>query len=159
MLIVFIYAYWCPPQFPYQIMFVSSNNTTTGVTCEAGTANPSGAHECTACFWRGSCCSIFSFMRCGSLFVLLLFFLIFCSVSICGFWLPFCIFENEINFDETTIRFNSVVKQRIFISKMKKKNHRFKLVHNDVYWLVQNWWNAVETFQINKEVHVCSMWC
>jgi hypothetical protein len=39
-----------------------------------------------------------------------------CCVSICG------IFENEINFDETTIRFNSVVKQRICISKMKKKS-------------------------------------
>jgi hypothetical protein len=117
MLIVFIYAYWCPIQFPYQIMFVSFNNTTTDVTCEAGTANPSGAHECTAGFCRGSCCSIFSFMRCGSLFVLLL---LFCWPLYClfcfdlRFWLPFCIFANEFNFDETTIRFNSVVKQRIF---------------------------------------------
>ena len=74
MLIVFIYAYWCPTQFPYQMMFVSFNSTTTGVTCGAGTANPSGAHECTAGFLRGSCSSIFSFLRCGSLFVLLLFF-------------------------------------------------------------------------------------
>jgi hypothetical protein len=40
MLIVFIYAYWCPTQFPYQMMFVSFNNTTTGVTCGACTANP-----------------------------------------------------------------------------------------------------------------------
>ena len=50
MLIVFIYAYWCPTQFPYQMMFVSFNSTTTGVTCGAGTANPSGAHECTPGF-------------------------------------------------------------------------------------------------------------
>jgi hypothetical protein len=81
MLIVFIYAYWCPTQFPYQIMFVSFNNTMTGVTCGAGTANPAGAHECTAGYWRGSCCSIFSFMRCGSLFFLLLFF----------FWPLYCL--------------------------------------------------------------------
>ena len=29
----------------YQMMFVSFNNTTTGVTCGACTANPSGAHD------------------------------------------------------------------------------------------------------------------
>jgi hypothetical protein len=59
-----------------------------------------------------------------------------CCVSICGFWLPFGIFENEINFDETTIRFNSVVKQRICISKMKKKIvvlNWFAMKFNDWY--------------------------
>jgi hypothetical protein len=43
MLFVFIYVNWCPTGFPYQIMFMSSNNNTTGVTIGAGTANPSGA--------------------------------------------------------------------------------------------------------------------
>jgi hypothetical protein len=36
MLFVFIYVYWCPIQVPYQMMFVSFNNNTTGVTCGAG---------------------------------------------------------------------------------------------------------------------------
>ena len=104
---------------------MSFNNTTTGVMCGLGTADPSGAHECTPGFWRGSCCSIFSCMRCGSLFVLLLFFFwsLYCLFYFdLRFLITLCIFENEINFDETTIRFNSVVKQRIFISKMKKKS-------------------------------------
>jgi hypothetical protein len=30
MLFVFIYVNWCPTGFPYQIMFMSSNNNTTG---------------------------------------------------------------------------------------------------------------------------------
>ena len=32
MLFTFIYVYWCPTQFPYQMMFVSSNRNTAGVT-------------------------------------------------------------------------------------------------------------------------------
>jgi hypothetical protein len=112
MLIVFIYTNWCPTRLQYQMMFVSFTSNTTGVTCGAGTANPSGVHECTPCCLRGSCSSIFSFMRCGSLFVLLLFFFcLFCFDL--RFWLPLCIFENEINFDETTIRFNLVVQQKL----------------------------------------------
>jgi hypothetical protein len=109
----------------YQIMFVSFKNTTWCVTCGVGTANPSGANECTPGFLRGSCFSIFSFMRCGSLFVLLLFYFwpLYCLFYFdLRLLITLCIFENEINFDETTIRFNSVVKQRIFISKMKKKS-------------------------------------
>ena len=47
MLFAFIYVYWCPTQFPYQMMFVSSNRNTAGVTCGAGTTNPSGAQEFT----------------------------------------------------------------------------------------------------------------
>ena len=43
MLFIFIYVYWFPNQFLYQIMFVSFKSNTTGVTSEAGTANPSGA--------------------------------------------------------------------------------------------------------------------
>jgi hypothetical protein len=36
-----------PTRFPYLMMVVSFNNSTTCVTCEAGTANASGAHEFT----------------------------------------------------------------------------------------------------------------
>jgi len=45
MLFVFINVYWCPTRFPYQMMFVSFNYNTTGISCGAGTANPSGAPE------------------------------------------------------------------------------------------------------------------
>jgi hypothetical protein len=31
--------------FPYQMMFVSFNSNTVGVTCGAGSANPSGTPE------------------------------------------------------------------------------------------------------------------
>ena len=37
--------YWCPTQFPYQMMFVSFNSDTTSVTCGTGTASPSGELE------------------------------------------------------------------------------------------------------------------
>ena len=36
--------YWCQTQFPYHVMFVSSDSNITGVTSEAGTANPSRVH-------------------------------------------------------------------------------------------------------------------
>jgi len=40
MLFVFIYyIYVCPTRFPYQMIFVSFNSNTTGVTCGAGAAN------------------------------------------------------------------------------------------------------------------------
>jgi len=42
MLFVFIYIYWCPTSFPYQMMFVSYNSNTTGVTGGAGTTYPPG---------------------------------------------------------------------------------------------------------------------
>ena len=35
-----IYVYWCPTRFPCQMMFVSFNSNTTGVTSETGTADP-----------------------------------------------------------------------------------------------------------------------
>jgi hypothetical protein len=50
MLFVFIYVYWCPTQFPYQMMFVSSNGNTTVLTCGAGTAYHSGAPEFNTIF-------------------------------------------------------------------------------------------------------------
>ena len=51
-LFVFIYIYWCPKQFPYQIMLVTLNSNTTGVTCGTVTANPSGVPEFTLGFSR-----------------------------------------------------------------------------------------------------------
>ena len=50
MLFVFIYVYWCPTRFLYQMMFVTFNSNTTGVTCGAGTAYPSGTPEFTPDF-------------------------------------------------------------------------------------------------------------
>jgi len=50
MLFVFIFIYWCPTRSPYQMMLVSFNSNTTGVTCGAGTAHPSGAPEFTTGF-------------------------------------------------------------------------------------------------------------
>ena len=47
MLCKFIYVYWCPTRFPYQMVLVSFNNDTTGVTCGAGTVYPFGVHEFT----------------------------------------------------------------------------------------------------------------
>ena len=41
LLILVVFIYVC--LFPYRMMFVSFNSSTTGVTSEAGTANPSGA--------------------------------------------------------------------------------------------------------------------
>ena len=38
MLFGFIYAYWCPARFPYQMMFVSFNSNTMGVISGAGIA-------------------------------------------------------------------------------------------------------------------------
>ena len=49
MSIVFIYVFWCP-RFLYQMMFVSCNSSTMGVTCGAETANPCEAHEFTSDF-------------------------------------------------------------------------------------------------------------
>jgi hypothetical protein len=48
MLFVFIYGYWCPTRFPYQMMFVSFNSNTTGVTRGAGSVRHSGVPEFTS---------------------------------------------------------------------------------------------------------------
>jgi len=50
MLFVFIYVYQCQTGFPYQMMFVSFNNNTTGATCGTGTTYHSGAPEFTPSF-------------------------------------------------------------------------------------------------------------
>jgi hypothetical protein len=52
MLCVFIYAYWCPSPFPYQMMFVLFNNNTGCTTSGTGSTDPSGTSE----FTTGFCC-------------------------------------------------------------------------------------------------------
>jgi len=36
MVFAYIYVYWCPSRFPYQMMFVLFISNTAGVTCRAG---------------------------------------------------------------------------------------------------------------------------
>ena len=74
----------------YQMMFVSFNSNTTSVI----TAYSSEASEFTAGFKRGSCCSIFSFLR-NVLYIFVCHFFSFsfghCIIwpALYGFWLPF----------------------------------------------------------------------
>jgi len=53
MLFVFIYVYWYPTRFPCQMMFVSFNSNTMGVTGGAGITNPSRAPESPSRFLVG----------------------------------------------------------------------------------------------------------
>jgi hypothetical protein len=75
MLFVFIYDMLCPTRFAYQMMFVSLSSNTPGITCGAGTANPSGAREFTTGFIEVCVARslVFYVMYCRSLFGLLLF--------------------------------------------------------------------------------------
>ena len=50
MLFVFIYVYWCPTLFQYQMMFASFNSKSPGVPFGAGNPGTSGAPELTPCF-------------------------------------------------------------------------------------------------------------
>jgi hypothetical protein len=77
---VFIYVYWFPTLFPYQMMFVSFKSNT--VTCGAGTANPSRA-PVTFSGAPVARSLVFYVMFCISLFVLLSFF--FCLLAIALF--------------------------------------------------------------------------
>jgi hypothetical protein len=58
MLFAYIYAYWCPTRFLEQMIFLSFNSNTTGVTSGTGTPHLSGA----PLFQWNLCCSIFSFV-------------------------------------------------------------------------------------------------
>ena len=96
MLFVFIYTYWCPTRFPYQMIFVSSNSHTTGVTCGAGPANPSGAPGRTLVFSGvpPARSLVFLVMFCRSLSCPFSFgHRIFCP-SIYGFWISLCYLLN-----------------------------------------------------------------
>ena len=72
---------------------MSFNSNTTGVTSEAGIANPSGTPKFTLGFYWGSCCPICSFL-CSGLVHCLSFcpfsfgHCIVCPFSIVCFWLP-----------------------------------------------------------------------
>ena len=54
-------------------------SNTTGATCGAGSAYPSGAPEITLSFWWGSCCLFFSFLCCSC--VLLVVYLSFSFIA------------------------------------------------------------------------------
>ena len=47
LLFPFIYAYWCPTRFPYQMMLMSFNSNTVVGNCSEGAAYPSGSHGFT----------------------------------------------------------------------------------------------------------------
>ena len=90
MLFVFIYAYWCPTRFPYQMMFVSFNGNTTGVTRGTGIAKPSEAPEFTPVFSgvRVALSLVFCVMFCGCCLSLRSFSFghcVVCPSSIYGF--------------------------------------------------------------------------
>ena len=57
----------------YRICYHISN--TTGATCGAGSAYPSGAPEITPSFWWGSCCLYFSLLCCVMCTIVCLFVL------------------------------------------------------------------------------------
>ena len=85
MLFVFIYVYWCPTWFPYQMMLVSLTVTRrVSHVKHDWTANPSGIHEFTPVFsgLRVAWSLIFCVMFCRSCFALWPL----CCLSICGVW-------------------------------------------------------------------------
>jgi hypothetical protein len=88
---VFIYVYWCPRRFPWQLMFVSFNSYTTGFTSGAETAKPYREPTFT------SDCSGFRVARS------LVFCVVFCRslVSFCSFLLAILlsVFLRCKNFD------------------------------------------------------------
>jgi hypothetical protein len=84
------------PLICYHRLF--NKNNTTGNTCEAGTADPSGAHEFTpVCSGvRVARYLVFCVKFCRSLFVLVFFFswpMFVCPSSNYGFWLPLWYFQ------------------------------------------------------------------
>ena len=53
---------WCPTRLPNQMIFLSFNSNMAGVTCGAGTANPSNEPLFTPGFRCSTRCAIFSFL-------------------------------------------------------------------------------------------------
>ena len=70
------YAYWCLTRFPYQMIFVSLNSNTTGVTSGAGITNPSGAPQFCVEFVLLDFCFLCSV--CVLLFVFFFFWSLYC---------------------------------------------------------------------------------
>ena len=64
----------------HRICYHISN--TTGTTCWAGSAYPSGTPEITPSFWWGSCCLLFSFLCCDMCNIVCLFVLFIFSHSV-----------------------------------------------------------------------------
>ena len=96
--------------------FVITKRNTTGATCGAGSAYPSGAPEIIPSFWWGSCCLFFSFLCCVMCAIVCLFvFFIFSHgvvslFQISEFYCPFGIFRP------------SFIKGSIYYDECKHKN-------------------------------------
>jgi hypothetical protein len=82
----FIHVYWCPPRFPYQMMFVSFNSNTTDVISGAGIANYSGAPEFLVVFGF-FLCNILSIIVCHVvLFLLVIILSVLLRITDSDFW-------------------------------------------------------------------------
>ena len=99
-------VYWCPTRFPYQMIFLSCNSKTTGVTSGGGIDIPSRAPEFTPGYLWGSCCSIFSFLCNVLLIIICLFSVGHCIVcpSIYGFWIPLWCLQTSLNNHENVVQ-------------------------------------------------------
>ena len=73
----------CPTRFPYQMIFVSFNSNTTGVTCGAGKVNLSRTPEFTPRFLVGFVQSlVFNVLFCRTLYCLSFFNLQFLIIPL-----------------------------------------------------------------------------
>ena len=119
----FIYVYWCPARLPFQMMFVSFNSNTTGVTSRAGTANPSGTPQFTPRFQRGSCYSIFGLI-CVVLYIVVCPFAfghcVLCPSLIYGFWFPLW----YLRFTDSGFSFG-ILDLQILVSPLVSQIYRF----------------------------------
>ena len=92
-LFVFIYLYWYPTRFPYQMMFVLFNSSKTGATNWAGTAYLPGAPELSPIFLGlvflnlQTFCVVFSRSLFCSCWLFPFVYCIGCSLKNFGFWL------------------------------------------------------------------------
>ena len=78
MVFTYIYVYWCPSRFPYQMMFVLVISNTAGVACRAGYPYLSSPQV-----FSGVCVArtlVFSEIFCILLFVLFTF----CHCTVCS---------------------------------------------------------------------------
>ena len=81
---VLIYLYWCPPRYPYQMMFVSFKSITimTGAISGAENTYLFRASECVSGFNRDTYFSIFTFL-CSVLSTIYCLFLPIYHYSVC----------------------------------------------------------------------------
>ena len=90
----------------YRICYHKRN--TTGATCGAGSAYPSGAPVITPSFWWGSCCLFFSFLCCVMCTIVCLFVFFIFSHGVVSL---FSIYE----FDCPLVSFVPLLYRHIFI--------------------------------------------